>query len=257
MHICIHLIHFYAAMLLCFSSCSWYTFVNLLLFTSFIIPEGGRVRRGTSAFGSRPLHGLPPPSSRSPIAPCLHQGAVTSPAPSAITPGTLNLMLPRNRRSLIPPCRPSTSPRLQRKMAAHFPPLSKQSACRGQRRKNEHGALTNALWSHFSSSHHRSVVFFFFSAVTWACVGSVTKELEEKPCSRPATARARWEKCTKAAWRSGCLPPTPATVNSVTQNSPLSEGLSRSRRSAGLLIHVFVQRNWLIGQPFINIAGNK
>lgn len=169
MHICIHLIHFYAAMLLCFSSCSWYTFVNLLLFTSFIIPEGGRVRRGTSAFGSRPLHGLPPPSSRSPIAPCLHQVAVTSPAPCAITPGTLNLMLPRNRRSLIPPCRPSTSPRLQRKMAAHFPPLSKQSACRGQRRKNEHGALTNALWSHFSSSHHRSVVFLLLCSDVGMC----------------------------------------------------------------------------------------
>lgn len=127
------------------------------------------MRRGTSDFGSRPLHGLPPPSSRSPIAPCLHQGAVTSPAPSAITPGTLNLMLPRNRRSLIPPCRPSTSPRLQRKMAAHFPPLSKQSACRGQRRKNEHGALTNALWSHFSSSHHPSVVFLLLCSDVGMC----------------------------------------------------------------------------------------
>lgn len=120
------------------------------------------MRRGTSAFGSRSVRGLPPPSSRSPIAPCPHQGAVTSPALFAITPGTLSLMLPRIRRSLIPPCRPSTLPRLRRKMAAHFPPLSKQSACRGQGRKNEHGASNRRTVESFQLlSSPFSCVFFF------------------------------------------------------------------------------------------------
>lgn len=130
------LLHSNASM---FFSCLQYTFLicycltclTNVLFTSFIIPEGEQVRRGTSGFGSRPFRELPPSSSRAPIPPCLHQGAVTYLALFAITLGMLNLMPPRIRRSLIPPCRPSTLPRLQPKMAAHFLPLSKQSACRG------------------------------------------------------------------------------------------------------------------------------
>lgn len=76
--------------------------------------------------------------------------------------------------------------------------------------------------------------FYFPSSVTLACVGFVTKELGGKPCCHLAIARARWGKCTRAAWRSGFPPPTPATVNSVTQNSPLNEGHSHSHRSARL-----------------------
>lgn len=100
-----------------------------------ICSVGGQRRRGreersrTSGFGSDLLLKSPPPSSSSlsPSAePCLRQGAATYPAPSVITPGTLNLMPPRIRRSLILPHRPSTLPRLRLKMAAHSPPLSKR-----------------------------------------------------------------------------------------------------------------------------------
>lgn len=83
------------------------------------------------------------------------------------------------------------------------------------------------------------LVCYFPSTVTLACVGFVTKEPEGKPCCHLAIARARWGKCTKAAWRSGFPPPTPATVNCVTQNSLLNEGHSRSHRSA--------RRGWFRG----------
>lgn len=100
-----------------------------------------------------------PSPSRSPLPPCLHRGVATFPAPFVITPGMLNLMPPRIRRSPIPPRRPSTLPRLQRKMAAHFPPSSKQSACRGQRvgaepawGPNQHRIVTLSFVSLLSSS---------------------------------------------------------------------------------------------------------
>lgn len=65
---------------------------------------------------------------------------------------------------------------------------------------------------------------------TWVCVGFVTRELEERRCSRPATALVLWVKCIKAAWRSGCHPPTPATVNFVTLSSLLNGDHSHSLR---------------------------
>lgn len=64
----------------------------------------------------------------------------------------------------------------------------------------------------------------------WVCVGFVMRVLEERHCSHPVTAPVLWVKCTKAAWRSGCLPPTPATVNSVTQSSLLNGDHSHSHR---------------------------
>lgn len=47
----------------------------------------------------------------------------------------------RIRRSLILMHRPNTLPKLQLKMAAHSPLLSKQWACRGKRGRNSHEAL--------------------------------------------------------------------------------------------------------------------
>ena len=146
-------------------------------------------------------------------------------------------MPPRIRRSPTPPRRPSTLPRLRLKMAAHSPPLSKRWACRGKRGRNSCGALSNILQLHL---YFVQIVLWLIitltssplrSTVMWACVGSVTREPEGRRCSPPATAPVRWGKCTRAAWRSGCRPPTPATVNSVTQNSLSNDDHNHSHRS--------------------------
>lgn len=81
------------------------------------------------------------------VEPCPLQGAATYLAPFAITPVALNPMPPRIRRSLILPRRPSTSPRLPLRMAAHSPPSWKRWACRGKTEDvawdpNEHSVMS-------------------------------------------------------------------------------------------------------------------
>lgn len=60
--------------------------------------------------------------------------------------------------------------------------------------------------------------------------GSATRGVTVKGSFRHVTARAHWARYTRAAWRSGCRPPTPATASCVTQSSPLSAGQGPSQR---------------------------
>lgn len=78
----------------------------------------------------------------------------------------------------------------------------------------------------------------------WACVGFVMRGLEGRHCFHPATVLVHLVKCTRAAWRSGCRPPTPATVNSVTQSSLLSDGHSHSHRLEFFCCCDIVGKQW-------------
>lgn len=107
---------------------------------------GGRTRRREEqdiGFWTRP----PPPQLPS-VEPCPRPGAATYLAPCAITPVVQNQKPPKNRRSLIPTRRPSTSPRLPRRMAAHSPQLSKPLACRGKEEDVARGPNEGFVISH-------------------------------------------------------------------------------------------------------------
>lgn len=115
-----------------------------------ICSVGGRTRRGAGhrlldqTFLSSCLH----LHSRPPVEPCPRQGAATYLAPCVITPAVPNQMPPRNQRSLILPRRPSTSPRLPLRMAAHSPQLSKRLACRGKEEDVARGPNECCVISH-------------------------------------------------------------------------------------------------------------
>jgi hypothetical protein len=51
-----------------------------------------------------------------------------------------------------------------------------------------------------------------------------------RTCCPHVAARAHWELCTRAAWRNGCLPPTPATVSCVTLSLQWKSGPDLSQR---------------------------
>lgn len=101
------------------------------------------------------------------VEPCPRRGAATYLAPFAITLVALNPMPPRIRRSLILPRRPSTSPRLPLRMAAHSPPSWKRWACRG---KTEDVARDTNECSVMSLSCGLST----FSVVAWQRCGHVS-----------------------------------------------------------------------------------
>lgn len=106
------------------------------------------MRSRTSVFGPDLPPKLPPPPQPPSVEPCPRQGAATYLAPCVITPAVPNQMPPRNRRSLIPPRRPSTSPRLPPRMAAHSPQLSKRLACRGKQEEVARGPNERCVISH-------------------------------------------------------------------------------------------------------------
>lgn len=72
------------------------------------------------------------------------------------------------------------------------------------------------------------VKFFHLVMVRFAV--SAMRGATAKGSFHHVTAQARWAQCTRAAWRSGCPPPTPATVSFVTLSSPSSAGQGPSQR---------------------------
>ncbi|XP_063119825.1 E3 ubiquitin-protein ligase MARCHF2 isoform X6 [Rattus norvegicus] len=52
--------------------------------------------------------------------------------------------------------------------------------------------------------------------VTVPSAESAMREQMGRTCCPHVAVLAPWELCTRAAWRNGCLPPTPATVSCVT-----------------------------------------
>lgn len=207
------------------STCYCLTCLTLVLFPSFIFPERGQVRRGTSGFTTSIVISVTDTAMSSsgcchlPGSLCDYSGNAESDTSKDSEESDSTTQAQYIAKVTAKDGRPLST-------VVKAVSLQRSEGEELARDSNQHTVESLCFF------HRRSVSRF--SAVTWACVGFATKELEEKPCSRLAIARARWGKCTKAAWRSGCPPPTPATVNSVTQNSLLNEGHSRSHRSARL-----------------------
>lgn len=72
-------------------------------------------------------------------------------------------------------------------------------------------------------------MIYFVSVMVPSAVFA-TKEAAVRASCLHVTAQAPWARCTRAAWRSGCRLPTPATVSSATQSSASSADRGLSQR---------------------------